>query len=223
MRAIETPKIRVMLVSEFPIFVWGLKRFIEEQPQSMSLVGLAGTLAEAVNVLKAALPEVLLLDADGQHGAEAIRELLAVAPTRILAMTASREAAVLDRLVLAGANGIFNMTEPTLVLTKAIERIHQGEIWLDRLTTGRVFVELARKSARQGRDPEAEKFATLTRKERATVEEIARDASATPKAIAARLHISEYTLRNHLTSIYAKLGVANRLELYAYAIKHGRS
>ena len=53
--------------------------------------------------------------------------------------------------------------------------------------------------------------------------EIARDASATAEEIATRLCISEYTLCNHLTSIYAKLDLANRLELYAYANRHGLS
>ena len=46
-------------------------------------------------------------------------------------------------------------------------------------------------------------------------------AGATAKVIAEKLHISEHTLRNHLTSIYDKLGVANRLELFAYAHKNG--
>jgi two-component system nitrate/nitrite response regulator NarL len=53
------------------------------------------------------------------------------------------------------------------------------------------------------------------------VADIARNASAIERDIAQRLHISEHTLRNHLTSIYAKLGLGNRLELYAYANRHG--
>jgi len=63
--------------------------------------------------------------------------------------------------------------------------------------------------------------AVLARREGRVVAEIARDASSIGRDIAQRLHISEHTLRNHLTSIYAKLGLGNRLELYAYANRHG--
>ena len=71
------------------------------------------------------------------------------------------------------------------------------------------------------RDPEQEKIATLSRKEHKVVAAIARNPGASGKAIAERLFISEHTLRNHLTSVYAKLGLVNRLELYAFARKHG--
>ena len=56
--------------------------------------------------------------------------------------------------------------------------------------------------------------------ERQTIAAVASDASAPGKVIADRLCISEHTLRNHLTSIYNKLGVCNRLDLYAFATRH---
>jgi len=61
----------------------------------------------------------------------------------------------------------------------------------------------------------------LTEKERKIVATIVAANGASNKALAARLFITEHTLRNHLTSIYQKLGVVNRLELYVYAVKHG--
>lgn len=114
-------------------------------------------------------------------------------------------------------------TDAAESLPRAIERVHQGQIWVDRAATGRIFVELARRSLGPAAepDPERSRIERLTRKERKTVVEIARDASATSADIARRLHISEHTLRNHLTSIYAKLGVSGRLELFAYASRHG--
>jgi DNA-binding CsgD family transcriptional regulator len=65
------------------------------------------------------------------------------------------------------------------------------------------------------------KISSLTEREREIVAVAATHAGANAKAIAEMLFISEHTLRNHLTSIYDKLQVANRLELFAYAHKHG--
>ena len=61
----------------------------------------------------------------------------------------------------------------------------------------------------------------MTGREREIVAALVADAGATARVLAEKLLISEHTLRNHLTSIYDKLGVANRLELFAYAQKHG--
>ena len=61
---------------------------------------------------------------------------------------------------------------------------------------------------------------TLTPKQRKVVETIAAHPSAPGKVLADLLHMSEHTLRNHLTSIYSKLEVENRLELVMYAVKH---
>ena len=73
----------------------------------------------------------------------------------------------------------------------------------------------------QAQDPDRVRIGTLTVREREIVAITAGNAGATAKTIAQILFISEHTLRNHLTSIYNKLEVANRLELFAYAHKHG--
>jgi DNA-binding CsgD family transcriptional regulator len=82
-------------------------------------------------------------------------------------------------------------------------------------------MELARQKAARNKNPEHDRIGSLTKRERQSVAVIAGDPSASAKALAARLHISEHTLRNHLTSVYSKLGVPNRVALYAYAHRHG--
>ena len=69
-------------------------------------------------------------------------------------------------------------------------------------------------------NPEQVRQATLTQRERKIIQTILAGHGAGNKVLAARLFISEHTLRNHLSSIYHKLGVASRLELYVYALKH---
>jgi DNA-binding NarL/FixJ family response regulator len=124
-----------------------------------------------------------------------------------------------ERAIFKGARGIILKDEPADTLIKAIDRVHDGELWLDRATTGRVFSTFANGGARR-LDPEAQKIATLTPKERRIVSAICEQRGAKSQSVADSLHMSEHTLRNHLTSIYSKLDVRNRVELVIYALEH---
>jgi two-component system nitrate/nitrite response regulator NarL len=135
-------------------------------------------------------------------------------------LSGSSNVELLDRAILVGARGIVRKSDPPQILLKAIEKVHEGELWIDRCATGRIFLEMARQKAAQGSDPEKTKIATLTSRERQTIAAVASDASAPAKVIARRLCISEHTLRIHLTSIYSKLELSSRLDLYAYATRH---
>ena len=215
--------IRVMLVDDHRSVLWGLEKLIESEKPKMKVVGKATSCAEAFNLIGEAHPDVILLDIDlgGENGLEAIPELIAKSKARVLVLTGLRDPSVQDSAVLAGARGVVEKEDTAETILKAIEKVHQGELWLDRITAGRIFVELSRSSAPQAIGPERQKISNLTARERQIVSEIASEAGTPIKTIADRLHISEHTLRNHLTSIYEKLGVVNRFELYAYANKHG--
>jgi DNA-binding NarL/FixJ family response regulator len=123
--------------------------------------------------------------------------------------------------VLAGACGVVTKEDTAETILKAIEKAYHGELWLDRAATGRIFVELSRRNSTDRKDPNQQKISALTARERQIVIEMASDAGATTRSVAEKMCISEHTLRNHLTSIYDKLGVSSRLELWAYANKHG--
>ena len=143
-------------------------------------------------------------------------------PARILALTSTTNTAVHDAAILAGARGVMTKHESPETLLKALAKVHAGEMWIDRSATGRIFMELARQRVQSRlEDPAQEKFKLLTPREQHTMLALAADAASPAKVLAHRLHISEHTLRNHLTSIYSKLGVSNRTELYAFSHKHG--
>jgi DNA-binding NarL/FixJ family response regulator len=101
-------------------------------------------------------------------------------------------------------------------LLRAIERVHAGEVWLERAMMASVLSQMTRAS--QQPDPEAAKIATLTTREREVIALIGE--GLRNRQIAERLFISETTVRHHLTSIFAKLEVADRLELVIYAFRH---
>lgn len=214
--------IQVQLVA-LPLVAWGLERLVESAQPQIRLVGSAATVAECLLTIHLHKPDVLLLDLDGEDGTESLTELHSHTKGRILALTRSQDAALHDQAVLAGARGVVGMWEKPATLLKAIDRVHQGEMWIDRDATSRIFMELARKKAAQATDPAQQRIASLTRREHQTIVSLANDASASGKVAAERLHISERTLRNHLTSIYSKLALTNRVDLYAFAQKHGLS
>jgi DNA-binding NarL/FixJ family response regulator len=216
-----TAPIRVLLVDDHRTILWGLERLIESGKPNMQVVGSATNSDEALKAVESTSPDVILLDLDlgTENGLDAIPLLIAASSAKVLVLTGLRDESVHHRAVLAGARGVIEKETRAESILMAIAKVHEGEIWLDRVATGKLLVEISRKTA-SAVDPNQEKIATLTVREREIIGLAATNAGGTAKSIAEKLHISEHTLRNHLTSIYEKLGVANRLELFAFAHQH---
>ena len=212
--------IRVHVVAE-PLMAWGLERLVQSAHPRFEVTGRCQRVEDCAAQLARSPADVALLDLDGDDGAEGVATLYAQNPIRILAICGSRDTALHDSAVLGGARGVVEKRDPPELLLKAIEKVHEGELWVDRVATSRIFMELARQKATRDRNPEHQKIASLTPRERQSIAALASDAQAPTREIAARLHISEHTLRNHLTSIYSKLAVSTRVALYVYAHQHG--
>lgn len=211
-----------MLVDDHHTMLWGLEKLIESEKPRMEVVGTASTSVEALEKAASLCPDVILLDLDldGTSTIEILPALLSNPASRILIFTGAREQATLDLAVFRGARGVLRKDASAEQVLKAIEKTAEGEIWLDRETLGRVFTEFMSPKSSKKLDPEIEKQESLTGRERKIVHAIVEGSGALNKVLAQRLFISEHTLRNHLTAIYQKLGVSNRLELYVYAVKH---
>jgi DNA-binding NarL/FixJ family response regulator len=214
--------IRVMLIDDHQTMLWGLSKLIDGEKPKMEVVGTARTCEEALAKINQLVPDVILLDLDldGKNALDILPALLSNLVSRVLILTGERKQATLDIAVLRGARGVLRKDASAEQVLKAIEKTHQGELWLDRETLGRVFGELMNPVGTQKLDSETEKKAALTAKEQKIIHTIVEGSGASNKALAQKLFISEHTLCNHLTSIYHKLDVSNRLELYVYAIKH---
>jgi DNA-binding NarL/FixJ family response regulator len=215
--------IRVLIIDDHRSILWGLERLIESGKPAMQVVGTATNCDEALGLIDETAPDLILLDIGlgDENGVDRIPSLLARSRAKILVLTGIRDESVHDKAVLAGASGVVEKEAPAETILAAIQKVHEGQLWLDRVATGRIFLEMSRDNAAQSVDPERVKISSLTEREREIVAIAATHAGANAKAIAEMLFISEHTLRNHLTSIYDKLQVANRLELFAYAHKHG--
>jgi two-component system, NarL family, nitrate/nitrite response regulator NarL len=139
--------------------------------------------------------------------------------TRVLVLSGARDGKH-ELAILRGACGVVHKDDTPESLIKAIKKVHEGQLWLDRSSTGRLFVELSLQKSRAASDPAKRKLASLTEREQDVVLSLVKQPGADNKTLATSLHIGEHTLRNHLSRIYDKLGVPNRLELYVFAQRH---
>lgn len=219
MQPVSPPSIRVFVVAH-SLIRWGLDRLVESSSPRCELLGGAAQLAVSVPLLERHHADVII-DAVAHVGTDELASFCAMGLGKVILVTNSNDHAWVDGAILAGVRGVIRTDDPPQALLKAIDKVHAGELWIDRAATGRIFMKMARHRAANDDDPERSKIATLTLRERQTIAALASDASVPGKVIAQRLCISEHTLRNHLTAIYNKLDVCNRVDLYAYATRHG--
>src|SRR5262249_37417395 len=134
---------------------------------------------------------------------------------RILILTGVRDPDLHQRALSLGAMGLVLKEQLADVLLQAIVKVHAGEAWLEPTMMASVLGALVRA---QRPDPEVAKIASLTARERDIIALIGE--GLRNRQIAACLRISETTVRHHLTSIFNKLGVGDRLELLVYIHRH---
>jgi two-component system nitrate/nitrite response regulator NarL len=215
--------IRILLVDDHKTMLWGLERLIQAEGPSFTLVGSASDGAEATTLCASLHPDIVLLDLDlkGSSSIDFLPALVANGSTRVVILSANRDQGTLAAAVKAGARGVVSKEAPTDDVLLAVRKVHGGELWLDQSLMQALLGQLVAPAPKA--DPEAERIGTLTARERDVIGMIVQGKGALNKDLAERAFISERTLRNHLTTIYQKLDVANRLELYVYAIKHGLS
>jgi two-component system nitrate/nitrite response regulator NarL len=211
--------IRILIVDDHAIFRVGVCSLIEEY-DDLAVVGQVGGGKAALDLLSGEEVDIILLDMmmRGETALDLLPRLHEVAPsTRIIILTGMYDTSMHRQAISLGAHGLVLKDEVFELLHKAIQRVHAGEIWVDRGLMAQVINNM--NTARIKTDPEAEKIATLSAREREIIALIGEGLKN--KAIADRLFLSQTTVRYHLTSIFQKLGVSDRLELVIYAYKHG--
>lgn len=218
---VQPTSIRVLLVDDHVVVRAGLRMLIESQP-GLEVAGEAGSSAEALTIAAEARPDVVLLDVDlgGENGLDLLPVFMATLPAaRVMILTGIRDSEIHTRAVRLGARGLVlkNIAADTLI--KAIHKVYAGEMWLDRSLTASVLTSLLRSGDAKDYSPEAASIASLTDRELEIIGLVGEGLKN--KHIGERLFISETTVRHHLTSIFSKLGVSDRLELVIFGYKHG--
>jgi DNA-binding NarL/FixJ family response regulator len=187
----------------------------------MSVLWEAQTASAAIADQSLATPNVILLDLDlgTERGLDRLPELLErFNQARILVLTALTDTQQHLASVASGASGVVIKDQAPEDLLQAVEGVHAGEAWLATSLMTAVMGKLAEAQVEKA-DPEAARIARLTPREKEIVSLVSEGMNG--EKIAAHLKISEATVRNHLTSILSKLGLANKFELAVYAHRHG--
>ncbi|MDX2034213.1 MAG: response regulator transcription factor [Blastocatellia bacterium] len=216
----ENP-IRILLVDDHAIVRAGLRLLIHREP-GLQVIGEVSNGRDALAAVQAEAPDIVLLDLDlgDENGLDLLPLLLesASAP-RVIVLTGLRDQQTHQRAVSLGALGIVNKENAQEVILSAIARVHAGEAFLDPKLTASLLAQLTGAQNQKNSDPEAAKIASLSKRELEVVKLVGEGLKS--KEIAGKLFISEITVRHHLTSIFAKLEVSDRVELMLYSYRNG--
>lgn len=208
---------KLIIVDDHVLFREGLAAIVRSEPD-IEVIGQAGTVQEAIEVVLELKPDMVLMDfglPDG-NGADASRAILKEYPAcKIIFLTMSEEDENLFAAIRSGAKGYLlkNMRPAKLVST--LRSVQKGESALSRSMTLRLMEELARTKEPQ-RSGEGDP--TLTRRELEVLRELA--AGLSNQEIAERLFISENTVKYHVHSILEKLNLSDRRDAAIYAREH---
>jgi DNA-binding NarL/FixJ family response regulator len=203
--------IRILVVDDHPVVREGLVASLEDDPE-FQVVGAAESAEQALQLVAAWQPDVILLDLElpGADGLAAIPALTAASPaSRILILTAYDTDERVLGAIHAGAKGYLLKGASLVEITRAIRAVHAGDSYLQPRVATRVLAGLG----------PGKRGSTLSRREREVLHLVAGGRSN--KQIAKALGITERTVKFHVTAILNKLGAENRAQAVALAAQHG--
>jgi two-component system, NarL family, nitrate/nitrite response regulator NarL len=208
--------IRLVLADDHPLLLDALARLVGQEPD-MEVVARCGDGEAALRAAREHRPDVLVLDLRMPRlgGMEVLRRVAGEAPgVRVVVLAGELDEGGLLEAVRLGARGVVLKDAGPDVLVRCVRTVHEGGQWLDSHVAGRALERLlARETARQ------RVAAGLTPREVELVELVSQ--GLRNKEVAARLGISEGTVKIHLHRIYDKLGVGSRVGLANYVRDKG--
>jgi DNA-binding NarL/FixJ family response regulator len=219
MQALRPDVITVVIADDHALFREALREILGGQPD-FRVVGEAKDGREAVELARTLRPSVVLLNLHmpvmGGHDALlALSQLQPPVHTLIVASQASEEEVV--QALQLGARGIVMKQSTTALLFKSIRMVVAGQFWVERDCVGGLIQKMQQRgmpAAPASRDV----FFGLTSRELELVAAVVE--GCTNSDIAGQLKISAKTVKHHLTKIFGKVGVSNRLELALFAVQH---
>lgn len=210
--------IRILIADDHPLFRDGLRRLLQSEP-GFEVVGEAADGDGLVALARKTRPDILLLDLamPRQDGMQVLRELSAAKlPVRTLLLTAAINKAQIVQALRLGAVGVILKESTTQRLFDCIHCVMAGQYWIGRESVSDLVMALRSVAPADGA-PRVPDFG-LTPRELEIVTLVV--AGYSNPDIAQRCAISEQTVKHHISNIFDKLGVSNRLELALFAVNH---
>jgi two-component system, NarL family, response regulator DevR len=216
---IDSSPIRVLLVDEQVVVRKGIRALLETEPDIV-VTGDAGGVAEAIDLVDATRPNIIVTDiklSDGS-GAQLTRRVLENHPkARVLILASQYEERSMFAAITAGACGFLLKQVGGEELVRSIRTVAAGNSLLDPTITRAVLDRL--RGGKRYRGPD--RLANLTPQEERILELLGE--GLTSRKIGEELHLAEKTVRNYVSSIFSKLGVGSRAESVAYLARRLRS
>jgi two-component system, NarL family, response regulator DevR len=208
--------VRILIADDHSVVRAGLRALLEKH-DNFRVIAEASTGEEAVQRAQEWRPDIAVLDIrmPGISGIEACRQIVEkVENCRVIMLTSYAEDELLFAAIRAGASGYVLKRIGDNELVQAVERVSHGESMLDPSVTASVFTEMRKMNQAQ----QNAAFSALTPQELSVLAQVAQ--GLTNRQIAVKLYLGEGTVRNYVSSILSKIGVSNRAEAAAYAVKH---
>lgn len=220
--------VRVVVADDQATIRLGLRMILDNEPD-VTVVGEAGDGATAVAMAAALRPDVVLMDVrmprmDGIGATARIAEDPDLAGVRVLVLTTFDDDEYVYGALRAGAAGFLLKDADPQTLVDAVHRVRAGDSLLDPAVTGRIiatYVDLARPVPSAGRAASlpVDGLEAATPREREVLLAVARGLSN--REIGAQLHLTEATVKSHVRSLLAKVGLTNRVQLVVLAYEAG--
>ncbi|WP_371918045.1 response regulator transcription factor [Pseudomonas sp. ACN5] len=215
--------IGVMLIDCRPLVLMGLHDLINARKPRMEVTGQATTYTQALDLADQLRPDVIFFSffPDALNPLDVVAGLTRSTEMKVLLLKGLYEVVPAAQAIEAGARGIVLAEDPTESIIQAILKVHHSDCAMDRAWAGGLGGYAANGHIPMKCNLERAKQARLTLRERELIRAIVGEPSAKYVSIAGRLGISEHTVHNHLSNIYQKLDLINRIDLLMYALKHG--
>ncbi len=209
--------IRVLICDDQDVVREGLRAMLGTT-RDIQVAGVAGDGAEAVELVEKFQPDLVLMDLNmpGMNGIQATRLIREKFPSvKVLTLTTYDADEWVFDAIRAGASGYLLKDTPRANLIKAIEGTAAGQTFVDPTVAGKLFTHVADRTVVHDTTIDA----TLNPREREVLRLLANGQSNSE--IAAQLFLSEGTVRNYVSGIFAKLGVTDRTQAAVIALRHG--
>jgi DNA-binding NarL/FixJ family response regulator len=216
---INVNTIKVAIVDDHTLFREGIKKILSLE-RDIKIIGEALDGEEVIALLGRTQPDIMLLDIKMEriNGLQILPQIVEQFPQlKVILLTAQISLAESAKAIRDGARGIILKHAASEFLIKGIRKVFEGELWADSSTMTQVVESLSRKY-RVERSPDKNRKELSDRE----IEVVALVATGhRNKEIANKLFISEQTVKTHLSNIFQKLEVNDRLELALYAMRNG--